>query len=601
MTSQRFPAWLWVMAAITAIVSLYSISRRYNVEQENRSVSVAVEMDTVQALAASQGETIDQALQALKQNGLESVVLSEDNVATLIAEGRAQEVNGKLVVSDPVAQQRVARGESIRLHGLDPAKAPIWVVRSVAIGLNPEEAATVKAANLTIIARCSNVLGATDSYIGDTLGWASELGAKIFLPMGDQVLGRRDDLKTTIAALREHNMLYATAEFAKISGDDNMVSMAPDLVVRLHSAQTTELDRMTLPDVVERYSKAARERNMRILLIRPMSLAGQKPVDDFGQLLSAIKDEVIHDGDEMGPAKPFGDAGLPKIIPVLIALTVVPIAFWIGSLLFPWKWSGAACGLLMLLLAAASITKTGSQFAALAASVAFPTAALIGLDMRQIKSVAAAFFSTTAFSWVGGLVIAGMLNGLPYYIRAEQFPGVKISVFVPLLIVAVYYFVRLTRAKEEIKSPITWYAAVLGLVVLGALAFMIARTGNDAATGVSSFELQFRNILDKILPVRPRTKEFMIGHPALILGLGMLALVKADKSRLKSLGSWTTLALMVGAMGQTSIVNTMCHLHTPVALSMERIVEGIVIGSIIGLVLWMIVKPWIVRLSSSNA
>ncbi len=589
------------MAAITAIVSLYSISRRYNVEQENRSVSVAVEMDTVQALAASQGETIDQALQALKQNGLESVVLSEDNVATLIAEGRAQEVNGKLVVSDPVAQQRVARGESIRLHGLDPAKAPIWVVRSVAIGLNPEEAATVKAANLTIIARCSNVLGATDSYIGDTLGWASELGAKIFLPMGDQVLGRRDDLKTTIAALREHNMLYATAEFAKISGDDNMVSMAPDLVVRLHSAQTTELDRMTLPDVVERYSKAARERNMRILLIRPMSLAGQKPVDDFGQLLSAIKDEVIHDGDEMGPAKPFGDAGLPKIIPVLIALTVVPIAFWIGSLLFPWKWSGAACGLLMLLLAAASITKTGSQFAALAASVAFPTAALIGLDMRQIKSVAAAFFSTTAFSWVGGLVIAGMLNGLPYYIRAEQFPGVKISVFVPLLIVAVYYFVRLTRAKEEIKSPITWYAAVLGLVVLGALAFMIARTGNDAATGVSSFELQFRNILDKILPVRPRTKEFMIGHPALILGLGMLALVKADKSRLKSLGSWTTLALMVGAMGQTSIVNTMCHLHTPVALSMERIVEGIVIGSIIGLVLWMIVKPWIVRLSSSNA
>jgi hypothetical protein len=93
----------------------------------------------------------------------------------------------------------------------------------------------------------------------------------------------------------------------------------------------------------------------------------------------------------------------------------------------------------------------------------------------------------------------------------------------------------------------------------------------------------------------------MIGHPALIIGLGLLALIKQDKAKLAKLGSWATLALMVGAMGQTSIVNTMCHLHTPVVLSIERIVEGIVIGSIIGLVIWMIVKPWIVRMTPSNA
>lgn len=598
MTSQKFPAWIWACAALTALLSLYSIYKRYQVESENKSVSIAVEMDNVQALAASQGETVDQALATLKKSGLESVVLTEDTVGQLISEGRASEVAGKLRISDTAAQPRIDRGEKIRLHGLDVNEAPVWLVRSISIGLNPDEAAKVKAQNLTIIARCGNVLGATPAYIEGILGWAHEMGAQVFLPLGDQVLGRRDDIKTTVETLKQLDMLYATPEFAKISGDDNVVGMAPDRIVRLHSAQTAELDKMSPPDVIERYSKAARERNMRILLVRPMSLSGDKPVDDFGDLLASIKEAVEHDGASMGPAHPFREPGISKFLPILIALSVVPVAFWVGSVLFPQKWAGIAIGGLMLLLAASSVTNKGSQLAAFAASMTYPTAALIGLDMQRIKNVILTFLSTTALSWVGGLVIAGMLNGLPYYIRGEQFPGVKMSVFVPLLIVGIFYFMRLTKAKEEIKSPITWYAALLGMVVLGALAFMIARTGNDAAAGVSPLELQFRNILDKILPVRPRTKEFMIGHPALILGIGLLALLKQDKERYAKLGSWATLAIMVGAMGQTSVVNTMCHLHTPVVLSIERIVEGVVIGSIIGIVLWMIVRSWIVRTPS---
>jgi len=601
MTSSKFPSWIWACAALTALLSLYSIYKRHQVESENRSVSLAVELDNVQSLAAAQGITVEQALGILKQDGLTSVVLTEDSISQLISEGRASEVAGHLVVTDQTVLPRVGRGEKFRLHGADPAQVPVWFLRGVSIGLNPDEAALVKKSGMTIIARCGNAVGATPQYIQDTLGWAHEMGAQVFLPMGDQVLGRRDDLNVTVDTLKQLGMYYATPEFAKISGDDNVVEMAPDIIVRLHSAQTTELDKMTLPDVIERYSKAARERNMRVLLIRPMSLAGQKPVNDFGDLLKAIQDQVVQDGNVMGAPHPFHEPSLPHFFPALIALTVVPVAFWVASVLFPWRGVVYVITALMLLLAVASVTHKGSQLAALAASMVYPTAALISLDMRPTRNILLTFLTTTLLSWVGGLVIAGMLNALPYYVRAMQFPGVKISVFVPLLVVALFYFSRLTRAKDEIKSPITWYAAVLGLIVLGALAFMIARTGNDAATGVSSFELQFRNILDKILPVRPRTKEFLIGHPALIIGLGLLALIKQDKNKLEKLGSWTVLALMVGAMGQTSIVNTMCHLHTPVLLSMERIVEGIVIGSIIGWVLWMIIKPWIIRATAVNA
>lgn len=586
---------MWAVSALTAILSLYSIYKRHQVEAANHSVAIAVEMDNVQSLAASEGITVPSALSVLKRQGLRAVVLSEDSVATLISEGRVAEEKGKLTILDPSIQPRVQRGEGIRLNGFDPSQAPVWYDRSILIGLDPSEAKMVTDQGLTVIARCANVLGATDGYIKSTLGWAHELGATVFLPEGDQVLGRRDDLNITVDTLKQLHMLYATAEFAKISGDDNVVQMAPESVVRLHAAQNAELDKMSIDDVVERYSKAFRERNMRILLIRPMSLAGGRPVDDFGQLIAAIRSKIEDEGGTMGRPEPFSDAGMPRFFPVLIALTVVPVAYWLGMVLLPVAWGGPVCGGLMLLLALAGITKTGAQLGALAASMAFPTAALISLDMRRLGNVLADFLSTTAMSLVGGLAIAGMLNALPYYIRAEQFPGVKVSVFVPLLIVAIYYFLRLTQAKDEIKSPITWSAALLGLVVLGALAFMIARTGNDSPTGVSGTELQFRSILDQLLPVRPRTKEFLIGHPALFIGLGLLAYIRGNQERILKLGSWTTLALMVGAMGQTDIVNTMCHLHTPVYLSLLRIAEGVVLGSIIGFVLWMIVKRLIVR------
>ena len=592
MNKRAFPSWIWALALATALLSLFSIFQRSKVESQNHTVAFAVEMENVQALAGAQGITVPEALERLKKSGVQAIVLSEETVGQLISEGRASEISGKLTISDPSVRPRVQRGLSLRIPHQDPSTVPVWMVRTTAIGLDPIEAQQARDHGMQLIARCSNVVGATNAYVAGTLAWAHELGATYFLPSGDQVIGRRTGLTAAVETMRSLGMRYATPEFAKISGDENIVQSAPEIVVRLHTAQNAELDKMTIPDAVERYTKAARERNMRLLLIRPLSLAGNQPVDDFGAFVSAIHDGVAKEGFNFGVPQPFRDAGIPKVLPALIALTVVPLAFWLGGVLLPWKWAPFATAAFMLLLAAVGITKTGAQLGALAASMAFPIAALISLDMRKLSHPALDFLTTTLLSLVGGLAIAGMLNGLPYYVRAETFPGVKLSVFLPLAIAAVYYFWALTRARDEIRSPITWNSAILGMVILGAIAFMIARTGNDSPTGVSSFELQFRNILDKLLIVRPRTKEFLIGHPAMVIAIGLLMAIKRNPERAAKLGSWTTLAVMLGAIGQTSVVNTMCHLHTPVLLSLARIGEGVVIGCIIGLALWALLKRY---------
>jgi hypothetical protein len=126
---------------------------------------------------------------------------------------------------------------------------------------------------------------------------------------------------------------------------------------------------------------------------------------------------------------------------------------------------------------------------------------------------------------------------------------------------------------------------------------MLARTGNDSGVGPSGGEMVFRNLLDRFLYVRPRTKEFVIGHPLLFLGIGMLQRFRRIQASPHietyppgAFSGWIVLALMLGAIGQTSVVNTLCHLHIPVVLSLARAVEGLVIGCIIGVGLWVAVR-----------
>jgi len=100
------------------------------------------------------------------------------------------------------------------------------------------------------------------------------------------------------------------------------------------------------------------------------------------------------------------------------------------------------------------------------------------------------------------------------------------------------------------------------------------RTGNQSASATLEGERGLRDLLESLLVYRPRTKEFMLGHPALVLG-AFLAL-----SRRRTL---VAPLLVVAAIGQASLVNTFCHIHTPIAATLTRTLYGIALGLLIGL------------------
>jgi hypothetical protein len=208
-----------------------------------------------------------------------------------------------------------------------------------------------------------------------------------------------------------------------------------------------------------------------------------------------------------------------------------------------------------------------------------------GSAASAIKGLAAASAVTAA----GILMVVGLLATRPFMLKANQFLGIKAAHAIPILVIgaaAIFGLPRLDRSWREecvaLKERATAFFAeparvgqlLLALIALAVLLMIVARTGNEPGVGVSGVELKFRSLLDKILPVRPRTKEFLLGHPAFVLGLAFWF-----RGRRK-----IALPLfVVGVIGQVSILNTFCHVHTPLVLSLIRDLTGLAAGAAIGL------------------
>jgi hypothetical protein len=162
----------------------------------------------------------------------------------------------------------------------------------------------------------------------------------------------------------------------------------------------------------------------------------------------------------------------------------------------------------------------------------------------------------------------------------------------PLLIVTLYYFLEyIVRAKDtSIKDKVfelldlnlkVKHLIILGVVALAGI-YYILRTGNFPILDIPAIEEKFRMVLEDLLYVRPRFKEFLIGHPAFIIALYFFK----DLKRSYSLYFLSLLAVI----GQLNMLNSFAHIHTPVLISLLRTVHGLWLGLIIGLIAVVVLR-----------
>ena len=205
---------------------------------------------------------------------------------------------------------------------------------------------------------------------------------------------------------------------------------------------------------------------------------------------------------------------------------------------------------------------------------------------------------TTLLVLTLSLLIVALLNEWRYLSKADEFLGEKATQFLPLLIIPLAFLGELfphrviehgaapglalmkTRVRRAIDRPFTVQIAVLSIVILAVGYLWMARFGNESGMEISSFELKLRATLERVFVTRPRTKEIFMGHPAFLVAIWFML---RDRKWL----AWG--ALVLATIGQSDVVNTMCHIHTPVFFNIWRSVAGIFIGAAVGaVVLWIL-------------
>ena len=204
-----------------------------------------------------------------------------------------------------------------------------------------------------------------------------------------------------------------------------------------------------------------------------------------------------------------------------------------------------------------------ARWGVIVSSIVFPLLALwCGLQMRQFL---VAFGYTSLVTTIGGCVIAWFLSDGIYLQKISAVPGIKTALLIPLFLspFLVYRFDELRMLwRRRIMVGHLWIAG--GLITL--LLVVLMRSGNYSF-GFIGPEESMRRFLEDLLAVRPRTKEFLFGHPLLVLGFFLR----------------NPLLIVLGMLGQVSIINTFMHAHTPFMVSLIRTVHGWWIGTAIGM------------------
>ncbi len=204
-------------------------------------------------------------------------------------------------------------------------------------------------------------------------------------------------------------------------------------------------------------------------------------------------------------------------------------------------------------------------------------------------------FLSTCGAVLGSLLVSmilmqGIVTGSAYDLGMQPFRGVNMAYGLTFFFYGIYglYTLYKTYKDDILKKGIRGsmkpiLIGIMGILVIAATFYILQnRSGNYGVIRISTLELEFRRLLDEIFYVRPRTKEFLIGIPCLVLLSGHRRYQRIIEIMLE-------FGLVIGL---SSFFNTILHFHSPLHIIGARTVLGILLGIAVGLMLYFVGTPF---------
>lgn len=641
-----------VLVLIAVACSVYVGVVRVQTEQSYKNINLSVNESDIRSLANANGKSMEDMLALLKENGVSQVLFKESTIASLenagdlvIAQGAEvqtlsmadqlpadlpiNEANYYLVVTDDTWRDQVLREVPAKIQGAtayDDGELGVVVVPTsieatesnqnrakltfsgTGVGFDQAWVETVANAGFDIIAQVSSWENPSDESLEMLADDIKSLPNLAMLMFNDKYIpGYPDSDKIETfyqLLLNDDGKIVAPLgqiEFNAQEGFNTLANLADKDVVRLHTISNEEMSNFEgdggegmdqgITEALDRWDLAARERNMRALLVRFFSIDMPGTYFDTNMAyLNAINTQLQDNGFNVGgDVQDMPALNIPAAVRLVIGVGIcagfmllllelglrrIALAGFVASLV---AWVGLYAlnqTLAMQLMALASVT----EFPILSCLWFLPPKK----DLSLLKAIGQ-LLALCAVSWIGAVLMVGVLSDKAFMLKLSSFVGVKIAHVIPIVVVPfVLYIVRdkkpLALCKNLLNKALDYKWAIVFGIVAVALMIYVSRTGNESGQ-ISGVEAAMRQFLNDTMGVRPRSKEFLIGYPATILYLMYAA---------KRPALWVlTIPLVIG---QISLVNTYAHIHTPLLIALQRSLNGLILGIVVAVIAVLVVK-----------
>lgn len=639
-------SWLLVAGIIVGLISaLYLVYERHSIERDQRSIENIVDYDAVIRASSFEKRPFSEAIEALKKAHItaaaiydrtlnkaveagEALVVTSENNPTLTVNGRSiapgetwvLPVSGKEGYYEEIKEdliRRLGQDKVTDLNGALVLNQPHEALMAMNLGISRLQAQEVESLGFHVIVRPTNYKGITADdvkHVFHRIDGIQHVTGMVFV--GKEALGYPNQLVLTNTALKDRNIPVVGIEamnqlqYEPQAGFMELAAMDDDSVGRLYSVSKDELKKLTPTELSQWFYISDLERNIRFNLF-PIYDQGQNNDTALETSIKYINNTTSRLADRgftftapsiypvYAPAKSLGSLVILGAVALFVMtlsrfvyITVRgQLALWIIIVIISIGAYWATSGILV------------SQLWALSSAIAAPVCTMtLIMDcwLRREKAISTWRASIeaivyvvvgAALSAIGGMYIASLLGSTPFFMEFQLFRGVKLVFVAPVVLTAIAYLERFPlwksrpihsfgEAKDFVKGFLSLDVKVYTLVAAAILAMIgwvfVGRSGHTAGVPVPSFEIALRRFLENTMYARPREKEFIIGHPAL-----MLATVGLFKHWPMGLHFILTLA---GVIGISSLVETFCHLRTPVLMSIARGYDGVLLGIAIGIV-----------------
>ena len=500
----------------------------------------------------------------------------------------------------------------------------------ISLGLMPEKVETIQSLGMEIVPRTICYNGHNDTrYAQAVVAGYERYGIEptYIIAGGEAVIGFDDEDEFALSYIKNNGITLGLIETnvqrenILQSGVDAITAATDYNAVRVFSVWDYIQYRYAYygyegaEEVENTLFRAIVERNIRVIYFKPVkqtdnSFAYITDVEVYRDLFSGLNDRLAAHGISLGRASVMDNYQIPSLVMLVLGLgagiggALLPSAFLPMKKKWTYLLAGAAavcvCGawvvlpnLFRLLASFASAV----VFACLAAVFFLRAAKRSGQRLPEnaplrkiLPRCVLVLLGAALISLAGAMMTAAPLSSTDFMLELGIFRGVKAAQLLPLaffclLFISYYGFFQKDRPSDtlelgDIVTALRWNIPVWCLLLLAVVGlagyYYLARTGHESDVSVSTLEIMMRNDLENLLLARPRTKEFLVAFPGIML---------AVYCAVRRLPFFTALFGLAGTIGLTSICNTFMHIHTPLYLGFIRTGYSLLFGIAIGCVM----------------